>query len=158
MNAILKTPPTHHSRPGVLLALALLASGLSQATTAIARAERTVRGTDTARLHLTRVNENLLYEEGAAYGDLPGHMRAEMHVGNNTLSGTCTIYTHDGWITGRGTAIPHGAGRYQSFRGSLTITSGSGRYMHIHGRAGLYGTFDRRTYAMVVQTTGTLSY
>jgi hypothetical protein len=104
-----------------------------------------------------RQDEALLYEEGRATGSLPGHMRAQLTVGS-LLRGTCTIYTAHGSITGRGSAAPHGPGRYQSFAGSLTITGGSGRYARAHGRTGLYGTFDRRTFALVVQTTGRISY
>jgi hypothetical protein len=119
---------------------------------------RTLNGADAAKVHLVRLREEVLYEEGAASGALPGHMSAVLDVGASTLSGRCTIYTTGGSITGEGHATPKGVGRYQSFKGTLVITGGTGRYKGIHGRAGLYGTFDRRTYALVVQTTGTLSY
>jgi hypothetical protein len=68
------------------------------------------------------------------------------------------IYTRAGSITGRGEATPEGAGRFQKVHGFLAITGGTGRYAHIHGRAVLRGTFDRRTFALEVQTSGTLSY
>jgi hypothetical protein len=151
-------------------ALALLvcsgALGLLSAPTATAtrparprvQIARTISGADTAHLHLVRQHEEVLAEEGAATGSLPGHMRAELNVQPTALSGRCTIYTNGGSITGEGRATPNGAQRYQSFHGSLVIVKGTGRYKGIHGRAGLYGTFDRRTYALVVQTTGTLSY
>jgi hypothetical protein len=122
-----------------------------------ARAAHTVSGSDTANLHLVRQREALLYEEGVARGSLPGRMRAQLTVGS-LLRGGCTIYTSAGSISGRGVATPHGSGRYQSFSGSMTITGGSGRYRRAHGHTGLYGTFDRRTFALVVQTTGHISY
>jgi hypothetical protein len=118
---------------------------------------RALGGSDTAHLHLVHQSESLLYEEGSATGALPGRMRAKLTVGS-LFAGTCTIYTRYGSITGRGTAAPHGVGRYQSFRGTLVVTGGSGRYRHVHGRTQLYGTFDRRTFAVVVQTVGRLSY
>ena len=117
----------------------------------------TLNGTDTAHLHLVRQHETVVFEEGSATGALPGHMRAQLEVGS-VFSGTCTIYTSGGTITGHGRATPHGTGRYQSFSGSLQIAGGSGRYAHAHGRTGLYGTFDRRTFALVIQTTGSFSY
>lgn len=122
-----------------------------------AHTARTLDGTDTAHLHLVHQDEMLLYEEGAASGALPGHMRTELIVGS-IFRGRCTIYAPGGSISGRGSATPHGSGRYQSFSGSLLITGGSGRYAHVHGRTGLYGTFDRRSFSLVVQTTGDLSY
>ncbi len=75
-----------------------------------------------------------------------------------TFTGSFTIYTRGGTITGHGTATPHGSGIYESFAGTLVVSGGSGRYTHARGRAGLYGTFDRDSYGLVVQTTGTLLY
>ncbi len=51
-----------------------------------------------------------------------------------------------------------GTGRFQSFKGTLTITGGTGRFRGAHGRTGLYGTLDRRTFSLVIQTTGNFSY
>jgi len=120
-------------------------------------AARTIDGTDTARLHLVHQDESLLYEEGSATGSLPGRMRAKVSIGS-LFKGSCTIYSSGGSITGQGTATPHGTGLYQSFHGTMLVTGGTGRYTHIKGRTQLYGTFNRRTFALVVQTTGRLSY
>jgi hypothetical protein len=140
---------------------AMLTSAASQACAAARSADahgvRTLNGSDTAHLHLVRQEETVLYEEGAATGGLPGHMKAQLAIGS-IFTGNCTVYAPGGSITGRGRATPHGSGRYESFSGSLLITGGTGRYAHVHGRAGLYGTFDRRTFAFVMQTTGNLSY
>jgi len=120
-------------------------------------AAHTVSGTDTAHLHLVHQNEAQLYEVGAATGALRGRMTAQLEIGS-MFKGKCTIHTSHGSITGRGVAKPHGLGRYQSFGGSFYVNSGSGLYKHVHGRMKLYGTFDRRTFAVVVHTHGRLSY
>ncbi len=122
-----------------------------------AHAARTLNGAATAHLHLVKANGSQLEEEGPVTGALPGSMRAVLTTGV-VFSGSFTIHTDGGSIDGHGRATTHGAGRYQSFSGSITVTGGSGRYSHAHGRTGLAGTFDRRTYAMVIKTTGTLSY
>jgi hypothetical protein len=122
-----------------------------------ARAARTISGADSAHLHLLHQDESLLFEEGKATGVLPGRMSAQLTVAQQ-YSGTCTIYTNGGSITGHGVATPHGTGRFQSFKGTLTITGGTGRFRGAHGRTGLYGTFDRRTFSLVIQTTGNFSY
>jgi len=140
--------------------LALLAPTALASTAPPARAHtaRTTNATDTAYLHYIRGSGSLLFEEGSASGTLPGSMKAHCNIGA-TVSASFTIYTHGGTITGRGTATPHSSGGiYESFAGSLTVTGGTGRYTHAHGHAGLYGTFNRHTYALVVQTTGHLSY
>jgi hypothetical protein len=124
---------------------------------AVARSARTLNGTATAHLHLVKANGSQLQEEGPVTGALPGTMRAELTTGA-TFSGSFAINTKSGSIDGHGSASTHGSGRYQSFSGSITVTGGSGRYTHAHGRTGLSGTFDRRTYAMVIQTTGRLWY
>jgi hypothetical protein len=124
---------------------------------AVAHTARSLDGTATAHLHLVRPEGAELYEEGPVAGALLGSMRAEVHTGAS-FTGSFTIRTRGGAIEGRGRATPHGSGRYQSFSGSITLTGGSGRYSHAHGTAGLYGTFDRRTYALVIQTTGRFWY
>lgn len=145
---------------GVLVFIGMLAGVTTSAPThaaePAAHATRTLDGADNAALHLVRAGERLL-EEGTVTGALPGRMRAELYIGP-LYKGSFTIYTHNGRISGSGTATPHGAGRYQSFAGWLNITSGSGLYAHVHGRNHLYGVFDRRTYAVTVKTTGSLSY
>jgi len=123
----------------------------------LAYAAHYLNGTATSRLHLVRPNGAQLYEEGPVTGALPGWMKATVSTGS-AVTGSFDIGTHGGTIDGRGTAVPHGTGRYQSFSGTLTVTGGGGRYVHARGQAGLYGTFDRRTYALVIQTTGRFSY
>ncbi len=122
-----------------------------------AHSARKLKASDTAHLHYISASGSLLYEEGAATGTIPGSMRVHFNVGS-TFTGSFTIYTQGGSIRGHGSATPHGSGRYESFAGSLVATGGTGRYKHAHGRAGLYGTFNRNNYALLVQTTGTLLY
>lgn len=142
---------------------AALATGLLGASTAhaaqmlSAHTARALRASDTAHLRYVSASGSLLYEVGHASGRLPGGMRVHMRV-SSTFTGSFTISTRYGSIFGHGSAQAHGSGVYESFAGTLLVTGGSGRYRHARGRAGLYGTFDRNTYALVVQTTGTLYY
>jgi hypothetical protein len=138
---------------GVVVLASLWLNAMSQTA---AGAAGVLEGADTTHLHLVHAGEDLL-EEGRSNGALPGQMRAELRVGP-TFTGSFTIYTDRGRISGSGRASPHGSGRYQSFSGAWTVTSGSGLYAHVHGHDHLYGVFDRRTYSVVVTTTGSLSY
>jgi hypothetical protein len=123
-----------------------------------AHTARTIHATDEAHLVYVRSSGERLFEEGAVRGTIPGSMKAYCSLGA-TFAASFTIYTKGGAIKGRGTATPHaGSGLYESFAGTLTVTGGTGRYAHAHGHAGLYGVFNRRTYALTVQTTGSLSY
>jgi hypothetical protein len=122
-----------------------------------AHAAHVLNATDTAHLRYVSSSGSLLFDEGDATGTLPGSMRVHLDLGT-TFTGTFTIYTSGGSIEGHGSATPHGSGTYESFSGSLTVTGGSGRYAHAHGHGGLYGTFDRDNYALVIKTTGSLTY
>jgi hypothetical protein len=123
-----------------------------------ARAAHHRSGNATAHLHLVRSSGgSTLIEEGSVSGGLSGRMRARLHVGA-TFTGSFTFYARGGQIRGRGSAHPHGSGRYQSFAGTEVITGGTGRYAHARGHGRMYGKFDRRTYAVVIHTRGTIFY
>lgn len=147
------------------LALAMLVAANAAATSPAGgsagppqgHAARVVKATDSARLHYISASGSVLFEEGRATGALPGAMKVHMRV-EAQFSGSFTIYARGGTISGHGRATPHGNGVYESFAGSLVASGGTGRFKHARGRARLYGTFNRRTYALVVQTVGTLYY
>jgi hypothetical protein len=122
-----------------------------------AQAARALRATDEAHLGYVSASGATLYETGRAIGTLPGWMRVHMRIGV-TFSGSFTIYAAGGSIAGHGSATPHGVGVYESFSGSLTVSGGSGRFRHARGTARLYGTFNRNSYALLIQTQGTLRY
>jgi len=122
-----------------------------------AHAARDLNATDTARLHYLPSHGSSLLEEGPATGALPGTVKLHMTVGA-TVKGTFTINTHNGSIAGQASGTLHGTGPYASFGGSMTINHGTGHYAHARGHGGFYGVLNRNTYAMTVQTTGTLSY
>jgi hypothetical protein len=143
------------------LIAALLAAGVSWAGDAQgrgrARAARRLNGNAEAHLRYVRSSGSSLVEEGPVSGGISGQLHAVLHVGA-TFSGSFTFQTRAGEINGHGSARPHGSGRYESFSGSEVVTGGTGRYTHAHGRGSMYGTFDRRTYDVTIQTRGTLYY
>jgi hypothetical protein len=145
-----------HSRAALGVVVAAVAIGGVGSSAASAEAS-VIKASDTAHLRYVSASGALLLEKGGATGTLPGTMTVHLDVGA-TFTGSFTIATKNGSIYGHGTATPHGSGTYESFAGSLTVTGGTGRYRHAHGRAGLYGTFNRGSYALVIQTTGDLSY
>lgn len=137
-------------------AIGLCVSGAS-ATATRAHAAAVLHATDTAHLRYVSARGALLFDEGHAKGTMPGYMRVRLRVGA-TFTGSFEISVRGGSIRGCGRAVPHGQGVYESFAGFLTATGGTGRFSHAHGRARLYGVFNRRDYSLVVQTTGTLYY
>jgi hypothetical protein len=164
MQATSKTSHTHARRTrGTWLAVTLSLAGLALAASAqasfiSARAARTLNVSDEAHLHLSGTQGEVLLEEGAATGALPGTVKVRFTVGA-TVSGSFTIYPRGGGsLTGQGSARLRSTGAYASFGGSMTVSHGTGRYAQAYGHGGFYGTVNRRTDALVVQTTGRLSY
>jgi len=105
----------------------------------------------------------MLVDEGAATGQLPGTVKVEFNVGA-TVTASFTIYTRNGSLVGHGSGAlheshaSHHSAVYVSFGGTMTVSRGTGRYAHAHGQGGFYGVINRTTYAVTIQTTGTLSY
>ncbi|MHB1858867.1 MAG: hypothetical protein ACYCUM_01950 [Solirubrobacteraceae bacterium] len=135
-------------------------SGLDANGRGAARASsgsRSLHATDRATLRYVSSTVNVFYETGRATGTLPGWMRVHMRLGAK-FTGEYAIETRGGTIRGKGSAIPHGSGAYESFAGTITVSGGTGRFRHAHGRARVYGTFDRVDNQLKVQTTGTLHY
>jgi hypothetical protein len=142
-----------------VLALTAIPSAYAAHALALpARTARTLNVTDEAHLHLTGTSGEVLEEEGPATGALPGTVKVRFTVGAN-ISGSFTIYPRGGGsISGQGSARLHSTGRYASFGGSMAVSHGTGHYAHAHGHGGFYGTVNRNTNALVVQTTGQLAY
>jgi hypothetical protein len=153
--------PAFSTLPLALLATIMAAAILSPiargASQRRARDARALNVTDTAHLRYIRESGSLLIEEGVATGGLPGTVKVRFDVGP-TVTSSFTIYTRGGSIAGNGSGVLHGTGVTASFGGTMTVSHGTGRYAHAHGRGGFYGTINRKTYALTVQTTGTLSY
>jgi hypothetical protein len=127
---------------------------------AAARTARVLSVRDEGHLHYIHSSGNEIIDEGRATGTLPGTVRAYFtYDGEPTVTAKFEIYG-SGWsISG------HGAGRLSnpnsttpSFRGSLTLSGGSGRYAHAHGSGEMFGVYDRRSYGLTVQTIGSLHY
>jgi hypothetical protein len=148
----IRAPRFLHAATAACCLLAALALGAQAA-----QATQVLRGLATAHLHLVRAEGSTLIEEGPVSGVLNGTARARLKTGAS-YSASFMIFTRAGTISGTGTAMPAGSGRYQSFKGTFHAIGGSRRYAHIKGQAGLYGVFDRRADSVVVQTSGTLSY
>ncbi len=102
----------------------------------------------------------MLSDEGVARGGFPGKVKVRFtYTGNPTVTAQITIYGQ------AGTILAHGSGRLSSptsttpsFKGTLSITGGNGRYDHAHGTGEMFGVFYRRSYAITVQTKGVLHY
>jgi hypothetical protein len=146
---------------GATACMTLAAGGvaLASADAPGARAARALNVKDEGHLHLAgRPSGSAIVEEGTVTGTLPGTVKVRFNVGA-TVTASFTIYPRGGGsISGHGSGALHSTSVYATFGGSLAVTGGTGRYRHAHGHGGLYGAINRHTYAVTVQTVGTLSY
>jgi hypothetical protein len=135
-----------------------LATGTTVAARNRARAARSLTANDEAHLRYVRESGSSLTEEGYAAGTLPGTVRVRLDIGA-VVEASFTLYPRGGGsLSGRASGTLRSSGLYASFGGTMSVSSGTGRYRHARGRGGFYGTLNRQSLAAVVQTRGTLRY
>src|SRR6202035_4518611 len=109
------------------------AGGVAACTLAVlpgaANAARTMSVRDEGSLAFKGSSGSQLVDEGHAKGTLPGWVKVRLtYNGNPTVYARFTIYTNGGSINGRATGrVGNPSSANPSFRGSLTVTGGSGR-------------------------------
>jgi hypothetical protein len=154
-------------RGWMAFALAIAAATLAALwATAGVRAQQTATAAssisvkDEGYLRLVKSSGALLIDEGKAHGTIPGTVKIHfVYNGNPIVSAQITIYGRAGSIRAQASGrLSSPTSASPSFGGTLTIDGGSGRYAHARGAGHLYGVFYRRSYAMTVQTLGTLRY
>jgi hypothetical protein len=126
----------------------------------VARAAHVLKVRDEGRLRFVSSSGSLLIDEGPVSGTLRGKVRLRFtYDGSPTTSAQLTI-SGAGWsIRARGQAkLSNPTSLTPSFRGTLSISGGSGRYAHARGSGELFGVFNRRSYAITVQAIGKLTY
>jgi hypothetical protein len=125
-----------------------------------ASAARSISVKDEGRLRLVKSSGSQVIDEGPATGTIPGKARIVfVYNGNPAVSAQITIAGQGGTMKAHATGhLSNPSSASPSFKGALTITAGGGRYAHAHGSGQLFGVFYRRSYAITVQTQGTLDY
>jgi hypothetical protein len=145
---------------GVLLPGAATALASAAADPPAAHAARTLTVHDEGQLRFKRASGSLLIDEGHASGSFPGWVKARfVYDGEPNVQAQFTITGAAGSITARGSGrLSSPTSRTPSFKGTLHVTGGTGRYVHIHGGGELFGVFNRRSYGLTVQAIAKLPY
>jgi hypothetical protein len=115
---------------------------------------------DEGHLRYVRSSGELIVDEGPIGGTLRGSTRVRFRYDGSPNVGARFVIYASGWSLGGYASgrLNNPASPNPSFRGALTLTSGSGRYAHAHGSGELFGVFNRRSYGLIVQAIGKLHY
>jgi hypothetical protein len=134
--------------------------GLVAAVGAPAASARQLNVRDEGRLRFVRSSGSNLFDEGPISGTIRGRVRLRFtYTGDPRVTAALTIYGSAGSISARATGrLSSPTSTSPSFRGTLSIVGGTGRYAHASGSGELFGVFYRRSYGIVVQTIGKLRY
>jgi len=111
---------------------------------------------ESATLHLSsHQSGGALVERGIGHGTFTASVQITLTI-KARVTGTFVAHMKGGTIVGRSSAKPHlsKSNRYASFKGTLRIVHGTGRYAHASGTAGFYGSIDRADYKLKVQVIG----
>jgi len=142
-----------------VLAIGLLAGGVSSADPSAHAARRVLHLSGTARLHLTKKSGNVLYEKGTATGTLPGTVTARFVTGIAKVTGTVTFRPYSGGsLTVTAVGYPQSTATITRFNGSLAVRKGTGRFRHALGSGSFSGTANRKTWAITVHASAKITY
>jgi len=124
-------------------------------STPIAIAAREFTFNETAHLHLVSHYRGLLREEGSATGTYNCPIAISLHTSYTTATIWFSMCRSGGYFSGSGSASFYATGSLVHFKGSVSITHGTGRYAHASAAGlGIRGTFQRRNYALSVRVSG----
>jgi len=114
---------------------------------------------DTVSLHLTKKNGNVLYEKGTATGTLPGTVSARFVTSATKVTGTVTFRPYSGGsLTVSAVGYAQSLSTVTRISGTLAVRKGSGRFKNALGSGTFTGTANRKTWAVTVHATASITY
>lgn len=154
---------------GAVAILGILSENVAHATsghrntvesrgTAIAIQARNLTINETAKLHQIWRHGAQHQEEGQGVGTLPYLLSINFSAGFTQAKVIFAVHGKGGTIYGEGTPSYHVEGSTAYFKGSLSITQGTGEYAHASGTGlQLTGTLNRHNYALSIAVHGKMS-
>jgi len=145
-----------------LLAVALAAVLASGATSSMAMASvsRMLTLNEVGHLRLKTHRGFTLNEQGSASGTVSGAISVHLNVvSRNEITAEVNIYPAGGSLSGRAWASYEVNGGYASFKGTMSIVRGTGRYADAHADGLRFaGAIKRVNDATTVEVSGKLLY
>jgi hypothetical protein len=114
---------------------------------------------ESGNLRLTSHHGFTLNEKGTASGTIHGSIYIHLNVvSTNLVTAEVNIYPSGSSITGSATASYRPSGAVATFKGTMNIVRGTGRYSHARGSGlSFTGTVQRSNDAVTVQVHGRMT-
>jgi hypothetical protein len=123
-----------------------------------AKAAKSLIVKETAQLHQIWRHGTQHQEEGKGVGTFPYLLSVNFSAGFTQAKVVFAIHGKGGTIYGHGTPSYHVEGSTAYFKGSLSITQGTGTYAHASGTGlQLQGTLNRHNYTLSIAVYGKMS-
>jgi hypothetical protein len=144
---------------GALLVAALLAGPDSSRAMAPAQVSRVLTLNESGNLRLSSHHSFTLNEKGFATGTIPATIYIHLNIVSiNRVTAEVSLYPSGGSLTGYATASYRPAGAQATFNGTMSITRGTGRYIHARGSGlSFSGAVQRVNDAVTVRVSGRMS-
>jgi hypothetical protein len=143
----------------VPVAIALVCAGSGIATASpVATAARHVSVNESVSTHLLQHHRTKLSEQGSGSGTFSCPVTLTLNLSSNSATIAFTCSPRGGSFSGYGSASVHYIGTVATFKGTLSVSGGSGAYRHASGRGlQISGTVISKTYAIKARVTGSMS-
>ncbi len=142
-----------------LVAAAFVCMAVPAFARPIAKASGVVNLSETGNLRLTSHHGFTLNEKGTAAGTIHGTIYIHLNVvSTNRVTAEVNIYPSGSSITGTAAASYRPSGAVATFKGTMNVVRGTGRYSHARGSdLSFTGTVQRSNDAVTVQVHGRMT-
>lgn len=126
-------------------------------TSIVASAARNVAINETATLRPTGPLGHIINERGTVSGTYSGSVEARLvRITNTTGEASITAYINGGSLKAKAITHARAEGATAYFRGTATISGGTGTWAHASGSLSFDGTTDRQNFHTTAELHGTL--
>jgi hypothetical protein len=124
-----------------------------------ARAAKHVAVTETVRAHLLHHRGGTeLYDAGTLTGTYSCPLSIKITIAYTQATITFVCRASGGTFNGHGTTSYYASGRLAHFEGTLSVTSGNGKFAHVSSQGlRIRGTLVRGSYALTASVVGGLT-
>jgi hypothetical protein len=124
----------------------------------VARTARHVSVNESVTTHMLQHHRTKLSEQGSGSGTFSCPITLNLNLSSNRATIAFTCSPRGGSFSGSGTASVHYIGTIATFKGTISVSQGSGSYRHASGGGlRISGTVQSSNYALKAKVTGSMN-